>query len=231
MYWLRNFTATENYQWKCDGLPAVAPFPFWAFPDTSQEELDAIGEWVPHEFGRGEPCNVCADLGFAHCFPDYLDVAMGFILRREPVLHIPKTREMMTSWLVVGYLTWFCQFYPQTQAFSQSESMDKAVGNIEYANILYRNQKPWMKEWFPLASPKKDQGSRKTIAWKNSSSYTALPGGIRKIASKHPSVYFMDEAAHLPNGNAILDIAMPCVRQIIAVSSAAPGWFAGACGL
>jgi len=75
-----------------------------------------------------------------------------------------------------------------------------------------------------------DAGTQHDIGWAHSSSFIALPSGERKLASAHPTVYFMDEAAHIPAAEATINIAMPAVRQIIAVSSVAPGFFADTCG-
>jgi hypothetical protein len=58
---------------------------------------------------------------------------------------IPKSREMMTSWTLVGYITWHCQFRTQIEWILQSEDDLKAMGNIKYANALYTNQQPG---WF-----------------------------------------------------------------------------------
>ncbi len=87
---------------------------------------------------------------------------MGFILMKRPLLYIPKTREMMTSWLVTGF-TWFSQFYPTTEACSQSESDSKAQGLISYSNILFVNQEPWMRDRYPLL--RGDAGTLHDIAW------------------------------------------------------------------
>ena len=72
MYWLRNWTKTENFQWQAQGLQPKEAFPY-----------------KPHA-GHDR---------------DYMDVVMGYILE-DSELYIPKTREMMTSWLVTGYITW-----------------------------------------------------------------------------------------------------------------------------
>jgi len=86
-----------------------------------------------------------------------------------------------------------------------------------------------MKAIYPLIQHAAN-GSAHEIKWAHSSNLRALPSGIRKQASAHPTVYFMDKAAHIPGAEATLNIAQPAVRQIIAVSSVAPGWFADTCG-
>ncbi len=122
MYWLRNLTKTENYHWEEMNLLPEMPFPYSPYRDR-KVDLEALRLEFPHDFTDDDP-------------PDYLDIIMGFMLAKLQQLYIPKTREMMTSWLVVGFITWYCQFFKMTQALSQSESDIKAMGLIAYANIL-----------------------------------------------------------------------------------------------
>lgn len=159
---------------------------------------------------------------------DYLDWLMNFILA-EPELYVPKTREMMTSWLVVGYITWMCQFFPSIGWIAQSEDDEKAMGLIKYANILYSNQEPWLKTANPLGGMRKDEGTLHKIQWENGSWFRAVASGERKLASDHPYGYFNDESAHQPAWEATKDIAKPAVRQSIHVSSAAPSRFFDLC--
>ena len=212
MYWLRNQTKTENYHWQEMGLKPEMPFPYKPFTDR---RIDLAALPFDHEFTEVDP-------------PDYLDVVMGLMLKKESQLYIPKTREMMTSWLVVGFITWYCQFFEKTEAYSQSESDNKAQGLVKYADILYTHQDEWLRDRYPLR--RGDAGTLHDIGWANGSSFKALPSGERKLASAHPTVYFMDEAAHIPAAESTINIAMPAVRQIIAVSSIAPGFFADICG-
>lgn len=205
MYWLRNWTRTENYQWREQGLESEAPFPYK--PYNVRLDLKALP--FPHDFTAQDP-------------PDYMDVIMGYLLTSKN-LWVPKTREMMTSWLVVGFITWFCQFYPKIEWVGQSEDDEKAMGLIKYANILYRNQPDWMKARHPLH--RGEEATQHKIEWKQSSSFLGVPSGTRKIASKHPHGYFNDESAHQPAWSETIDIAQPAVKQVVCVSSVAPGDF------
>jgi hypothetical protein len=113
MYWLRNCTKTENYQWKEQGLNPVAPFPYKPWPKGSRKiDFEGLRQEFDHDFTEDDP-------------PDYLDVVMGYLMSSKE-LNIPKTREMMTSWLVVGFITWFCQFFEKIGWIGQSEDDLKA---------------------------------------------------------------------------------------------------------
>jgi hypothetical protein len=210
MFWLRKHTATENYQWKEQGRKAVAPFPLKQWPKGSVK-IDFEAFPFDHDLTEDDP-------------PDYLDVLVGYMMATKE-LNVPKTREMLTSWAVVGFITWFCQFYPSTGWIGQSEDDLKAQGLIKYANILYSNQKPWMKRLHPLKR-RRDEGTQHKIEWENGSWFLALPSGTRKLASQHPHGYFNDESAHQPAWRETVNIAKPAVKQIINVSSVAPGDFA-----
>ena len=45
MYWLRNWTKTENYQWRDQGLNPVAPFPYKPWP-KGERHIDFGGGLV-----------------------------------------------------------------------------------------------------------------------------------------------------------------------------------------
>jgi hypothetical protein len=198
MYWGRTWTRTKNYHWQQQGLEPSAPFPYCPYAQVENEHP----EW------------------------DYLDWTMHFILNSDE-LYIPKTREMMTSWLVVLYITWACQFFPNTQAVAQSEKDNKAMGLIEYANVLYDNQPDWLRRLHPLK--RGTSGTQHEIEWANGSKFTALPQGERQVASEHPTIYFNDESAHQPAWKGTLNIVKPVARQIICVSSAAASDFGNDC--
>ena len=211
MYWARNLTATENYQWKAQDLPSVAPIPLRPHPSLTSEHLQALSAaGIVHDFSMADP-------------PDYLDVVMGFLLSTKE-LFLPKTRQMLTSWMVVHFIVWMCQFFEKTQWIGQSEDDLKAQGLIKYANILYFNQPGWLRQRFRLKGSNMEGTSHK-IEWKNGSSFLALPSGIRKFASAHSHGYFNDETAHQPAAEATINIVKPAVKQIVCVSSVAPGWF------
>jgi hypothetical protein len=124
---------------------------------------------------------------------------------------------MMTSWLAVGFIAWFCQFYGTTGWIAQSEKDDKATGLIKYDNILYSRQPDWLRARYPLKCG--DYGTAHRIDWANGSWFKALPQGERQLASDHPFGYFSDETAHQVAAERTIDIARPAVRQIICVSS------------
>lgn len=145
---------------------------------------------------------------------------------QPPSIFIPKTREMVTSWSVMVYATHRAQWY-KSEVIVQTESEDKAMELVGYAECLYRYQPDWLKSRHPL----KRGPSTLEIEWKAGGRVLGIPKGVNKLRLYHPTIYIMDEAAFLPEAQACYDAAQPVAKQIIAISSAGPGWFGEECTL
>jgi len=138
-------------------------------------------------------------------------------------LFICKSREMMTSWLACGYIAWLCQWRPGTFYIIQTAKEEKAAELVRYIRILHENQEPWLKERHPA------KGTNTTFNWENDSRVLAVPSGEHQVRMFHPFGYLMDEAAFLPEAQQCYDAVFSVAKQVIAVSTAQPGWFADVC--
>jgi hypothetical protein len=160
-------------------------------------------------------------------FPHVLRAMLGPIVapsdKCQP-LFIPKSREMMTSWLACGYIAWLCQWRPGTFYIIQTAKEDKAIELVRYIRILWENQERWLQQRYP------GRATNTTFTWQNDSRVLAVPCGEDQVRMYHPFGYFMDEAAFLPEAQHCYDAVFSVARQIIAVSTAQPGWFADQCG-
>jgi hypothetical protein len=146
-------------------------------------------------------------------------------LARHPKLYVPKSRTMMTSWAAAGFATWAAQ-WKQEEVVIQTMNEDKALHLIDYASQLLRYQEPGLSRLHPI---KKQNVS--SIVWEHGGAVDAIAGGADAIRSFHPSLYIMDEAAHIPEGEESLNAVIPSQARIISISTASAGWFGDACGL
>lgn len=144
----------------------------------------------------------------------------------ESRLFVPKTREMLTSWCVMGDSTHRAQ-WERWFVVVQTDAEKKAEELISYVRILYENQPEWMRKLHPL----RGEISRTKIEWESGGRVLAIPAGVNKIRLYHPTRYVMDEAAFLPEAESCFNAAQPVAQQIIAISSAGPGWFGDQCSL
>jgi hypothetical protein len=153
-----------------------------------------------------------------------------WLLEHKARLAIPKSREMMISWAVVGYGVWHCQVFPRTRFIVQTQKEDKSIemvrgrGTPGYARTLYDRQSERMKQEFPLTKPMTEMPANE-ISWANESVIVGVPCGADQVRSYHPTIMMFDEAAHLDEFEAALAAAEPVCTKIIAVSSVAPGHF------
>ena len=159
-------------------------------------------------------------------FPEKLYFpALIQIFQAEPVIFIEKSRDMMLSWLCVGFFTHSAMTNDQREVLFQSQKEDKAAELVDYAKTLYEQQDEPLKRQFPLTKPLKEQAALK-LEFANGSRIVGIPEGADQIRSFHPWGLLMDEAAFQPEAGEAYDAAVPVCQKIIVVSSAGPGWFA-----
>lgn len=146
-------------------------------------------------------------------------------LQREPIVFIEKSRNMMLSWLCVGYFTHVAMTTPGIEVLFQSQKEEKALELVDYAKTLYDHQQPELKVAFPLARKLKAMSAGELL-FANGSRIFGIPGGGDQIRSYHPWGLLMDEAAFMPEAGECYDHAVSVCRKIVVLSSAGPGWFA-----
>jgi hypothetical protein len=155
-------------------------------------------------------------------------------LLTESIVFIPKSREMLLSWAVIGYCVWRCQIFPGTQVLVQSQKHDKACELVKgteppgYAYTLYDRQDSWLKKRYPLAMRAEDLPAD-NVVWANHSEIQAIGRGADQVRQYHPTVYVVDEMAFMEEAAASFGAATPVAKQIICVSSAGPGFFGDIC--
>jgi hypothetical protein len=155
----------------------------------------------------------------------YFATVMQYLLS-EPTLFIIKSREMMTSWLVCGYIAWMCQWHPHIFWVIQTDKEDKVVSLVNYCRILWRRQPEWMKRRCPLVIDNLTE-----ISYGNGSRVIGVPKGENQIRVHHPYGYMSDEAAFQPEFAQCFNAVRPVARQIVAVSSDEMGPFHDQCKL
>ena len=143
---------------------------------------------------------------------------------------IAKSRDMMVSWAVIGYLTWKAQYHGPIHIMIQTQKEDKArdlVCGLDvpgYVRTLYEQQEDWMKALHPTPRPPSEMAGL-VFSWKNGSKIQGIPSGSDQIRQYHPDTIFFDEAAFLDDWEGSYGAAQPVANNIISVSSANPSAF------
>lgn len=149
-------------------------------------------------------------------------------LQAEPVVFIPKSRDLMLSWLCVGYFTHMCMTTPGVEVLMQSQTEPKAAELVDYAKCLVDRQDEDIRKLYPIRQPTSKQ-SWLELDFGNDSRIVGIPHGADKLRSYHPTALFMDEAAFIPDADASFNEAISACQKIAVVSSAGPGWFESVC--
>lgn len=112
----------------------------------------------------------------------------------------------------------------QAQKIDKVTELLKGKGNPGYARTLIDRQSEWLKKDHPLLGDIEEM-SQTMISWKNGSTLQGVPSGADQIRQYHPTVLIVDEAAFMDEFEQSYAAADPVCEKIIAVSSAAAGWF------
>lgn len=145
-------------------------------------------------------------------------------LLREPILFCAKSRDLMLSWLFVGFFTHDCMTNPGVEVLFQSQTEEKAAELLDYAKCLYDRQDDDIKAQYPLAQPLMKQ-SRLELNFSDGNRIVGIPHGSDKIRSYHPTALVIDEAAFIPDAGQSFDEAIAACQKIAVLSSAHTGWF------
>jgi hypothetical protein len=147
-------------------------------------------------------------------------------LQREPILFCAKSRDLMLSWLFVGFFTHECMTTQGVEVLFQSQTEEKAAELVDYAKILYGRQDPDIKALYPLDAPLARQ-NRLELNFCHGNRIVGIPHGADKIRSYHPTALLIDEAAFVPDAGQSYDEAIAACQKIALLSSANTGWFEG----
>ena len=160
-------------------------------------------------------------------FPDkdYLAHFIRYLLTPTR-LFVPKSRDMMVSWATIAYGVWSCQTRARTRVVVQAQKEDKVydlVGSDPsgYARTLYEQQPAWLRALYPL----KGDIKLARMAWENGSVFQGVPAGSDQVRQYHPTILIVDEACFVEDFQSSYEAASPVCGQIIAISSAWPGFF------
>lgn len=147
-------------------------------------------------------------------------------LQREQIVFCAKSRDLMLSWLFVGFFTHDCMTTPGVEVLFQSQTEEKAAELVDDAKTLYSRQDQDIKALYPLDAPLAKQ-SWLELNFRHGNRIVGIPHGADKIRSYHPTALFIDEAAFVPDAGQSYDEAVAACQKIAVLSSANTGWFEG----
>ena len=160
----------------------------------------------------------------------YLKLVMDYLTYgQSKIKYLPKSRTMLMSWTVSAYAAHFGFTHPATCTVFQSADEERAIHDVQYVKTLWENTEPDIRARWPLNKPP-DQQPAHEFKTRSKSRWIALTGNPEKIRSEHPTIVVYDEAAIWDEFETGLNVGVgSSPLQIIALSSAKPGYFADIC--
>lgn len=172
----------------------------------------------------------------------HLRAVLEFLHRKTPVQCIPKSRQMMISWLICAYAVWDARFRNARFVMIQSKKAEDAWALVFHNDWLMSRcafieaaLPPWLwieygDEDHPEAPKKYVQATRGKIIYPHGSQITAIPGGAHHFRSHVASLAFIDEACFMPEFAETYKAALAMVKgggRLRIVSSAKYGSYFG----
>lgn len=157
-------------------------------------------------------------------FPDkaYLEKICNLWLN-EPLLLIPKSRQLLMTWLFCACYLWDVLFNEGRLIFFQSKKEEDADRLVQRADFIYKHEPDWVQMLFPAAYTfchlKIPQGHCEI--W-------GVPQGGDQIRSHTASGIFSDEMGFQTEAESAYTGALPTIKhggRFTGVSSANPGFF------
>lgn len=152
-------------------------------------------------------------------------------IHTEKTVFVPKSRQIMATWLVCAYLWWDARFHEHELNFVQSKKEEDAA-NLVFNKDALSSRISFMEERLPGYLKQPVTYSYGIIQYPGiGSKIWGVPQGADIIRSYTPSIVFLDEAAFQPRAEESYRASIAAARKIVAVSSAEPSWFGSTCGL
>ena len=146
---------------------------------------------------------------------------------KEPLLLIPKSRQLMVTWFFSACYLWDTQFnYGRYTYFQSKKEEDSDYIVRDRAGFILKNEPSFL--WPDKFNPEKHISYCSITFESLNSSIKGIPEGGDQIRSRVPSGLFSDESAFQPEFEDAVTAMKPCITgggRFTAVSSAEPSFF------
>ena len=118
-------------------------------------------------------------------------------LDRATVAVIAKSRQMILSWLVAAYCTWWARFKPHQAIYYQMQAYPDAVKMVCEAKGKPMGRSQFIEQHLPLWLRQPVREGEGIVSYPNGSFIQALAGGEKQVRGKTGSILVLDEfSAH-----------------------------------
>lgn len=137
---------------------------------------------------------------------------------------IPKSRQMMISWLICAYLLWRASFRASQLILIQSKKKEDSEALLDRVKRMWRNMPSELQEHVVLTKKLKNMSGDR-MSFKNASIIRADAQGGDNVRSYTPSIVFFDEAQLQEELKGAYVAAKACAKLLILVGTPFPSYF------
>ena len=145
----------------------------------------------------------------------------------DKVILLPKSRQLMCTWIMCAYALWQALMHPHQKVFLQSKKEEDAA-KLVFDKVLdggrigfiYSRLPEWVKARVGAV------GSFAKLSLSNGSLIWGVPQGSDIIRSYTASLFITDECAFQPEFENAYTSAKPMAGKIVGLSTANQGYFA-----
>jgi len=142
-------------------------------------------------------------------------------LWHERMLAVPKSRQMMVTWLVAAYILGESYVQPGRLHLWQSKKEIDSIAVLE--RITGMDDR--LREFAPWYPPGRRSASTTELAFANGSKIVAAPQGAHHVQSHTPTSVVLDEVQLQDEAEAAFYQALPACERITLIGSAEYSWF------
>lgn len=171
-------------------------------------------------------------------FPNWEEVFLPFLQEAKTlldrartagkceVLIIPKSRQLMVSWIAIGGFSLWCMMnFPYTYVLIQSKLQEDSRYQLKRTKHLYETQPEEFKDHTELARKPMSRQHQNFLILENGSKAEAVASGGDIVRSRVPTIFISDESAFQADFEESFNAGLACSQLIIAISSPNAGHF------
>lgn len=136
---------------------------------------------------------------------------------REQRSAVAKSRQVLATWTVCVFMTWWARFKPHQHVVFQTQKWDDAVEKVCMAGSQrdggFAGRCQFIEQHLPAWLQQSLREQEGKLLYPNGSMIEALAGGKDQIRGKTPSLIVLDEAAFLEEARATYTSIAPLVQK------------------
>ena len=148
-------------------------------------------------------------------FPVHLDYVQDLwrILVRDQRVVIAKSRQMLVSWVMACFITWWARYKGNQAVYWQTKAYEDAVAMICMPSGGFQGRCQFIEDNLPVWMRTPYKPSEGRIQYPNGSIIQGLAGGADKIRSKVASLIVEDEFAYQEDQDGVYTAVAPLIQK------------------